>query len=1643
MMAVLVVLAHPAIVDSVSAAGNGELTIDVEHENGNQADEVNALIIYQDGSYYDEIKNYPGVDLKHTFSNLPTGHDYKVNAYIHDQFAGSTGAITIPADNGFTWWDESSKSKTISVDNPIELSPTVYHSDGSTPLEGAYVRVTSHEDDPDGPGKIVWRSATTESDGETDPSPLYLYPTDGDDPGKYTLEVLQDGEEVASREYDSLNSDTAPDITTDARVPEYDLSVSADPNDGGDIDGEPFGSVEQGTEIQLTADPDSGYEFDHWSGDYPSGSREDTDISVTVTEDKSLAAHFEEIPEYDLSVSSSSGGTVDASQTGSIQEGTDVSLTVDANQGYKFSHWSGDYPSGDRENPTISVAMNQDRDLTANFERLKRDLTVDVRHQSGDRAEEVNALVVWQDEVGNGPYKKFENYPSVAIKQKINNLPGGHRYKINAYINDQFAGTTGWVNIENSDKSETINVDNPVWIKPTVYYTDGSTPLEGATVKIKSHEGTQWRSSTTGGDGLTSAGKLWLFPTNKGSYTIKILNDGERIATKQITSLNADRDIEITTSVPIRRLDVDTTGSGGVEVFPPGLSTQSLNRKYVDRTEVELVANSGPDHKFAGWEGDIGDADPESRRLEVTMSDSRDITATFDRKTNTDTGRLTVNIKDQDKNTVVDKKYQLFVDGNRLDPNTEEKVVLAPGTYQVTVEPTDFGTDEMIKTSKTVTIEEGRHTSVTLIPFSTRTYSLDIDVPAKGGGVSVAPPGVSAVNDVSQTYEQGTEVTVTANPTQGYEFIKWNAGSQVTTPTQKSIKFAIRQNKTLSPEFEKKTEKINQITWTKSPPKKVNPSESFKIALSGYAEGDGDVCLRTYPSRGNYPEVPMEDRCKSVSKGEFNIEYSINSAQELIDLDKRNFHIERFNRIRVAGELTTNTGILGAFESTSTSDDYTEIVPKPTEVTEFPYEETSKLHIPTAHPDTRQWKWMGVRVMREKLSEPNKYRISINIRNAGKDPGEFSFFEDLDGHPNSQLLILLNDSNTRVSKVQSTANGQTAFIEGVNEFERVTAPLTVASDIASGGLKYAAKKLITTFAKDIAFEFIENNVDLGIKSELKIPVDWQNNGDSNDIRVLRINFTRDTVGLGNKISEINSYTLTIDIKVTSGSAPELVILPDMRGKFIHQESGAGASPQHRYLTEYRRQITVPLPSEQTRSPSTTSEERAEISSVTPPDGEFHIGENVRTTATIRNAASKPQTFFVGYSAIGPSGTSYDNDNTTGTQVRLSPGETRTVDLSWNVKSGGPSADADSLSNGKYDLVVAVWNESDRVNLNTKLDQQVVENQIVVNSRNKQSAEAPALLTFTNQTIPSGSSDIGIDTAQFGNQTVSGERFVIVVHKTVGETYGSEIGPKIGKSDVLSAGTQHSVEVDLSQTLGPSDDMAELTESQSLVAMLHRADTTDGDDVTHGAHITRDGAKVTSRAQLTVSSSSETGGTVGDLGADVTRSVSSESITSGGEVTITTEVTDVSVTANGSVPSVSVPEVNSATIQSVTVNDAPVGGETVIEEATTAGSAVTLSSDSVDTDVTPSVTVTVTETVTVGNEPGVTHSITGNVTVGETAVDADPVSVTVTPLEGAAGEFDADGDGEIDIGELSQAAAAFIDGDLSIGEISQIAAEFIN
>jgi len=128
-------------------------------------------------------------------------------------------------------------------------------------------------------------------------------------------------------------------------------TVTKDPN---------FPAFPSGGVAVLTAVPDSGYQFNGWSGDITDSQNP---IGVLMDGNKNITANF--IRTYFLLTVSAQYGTVikNPDQPG-FTPGTVAELTAVPNNGYEFSGWSGDIT--DSQNP-IGVLMDGDKSITANF----------------------------------------------------------------------------------------------------------------------------------------------------------------------------------------------------------------------------------------------------------------------------------------------------------------------------------------------------------------------------------------------------------------------------------------------------------------------------------------------------------------------------------------------------------------------------------------------------------------------------------------------------------------------------------------------------------------------------------------------------------------------------------------------------------------------------------------------------------------------------------------------------------------------------------------------------------------------------------------------------------------------------------------------------------------------------------------------------------------------------------------------------------------------------------------------------------------------------------------------------------------------------------------------------------------------------
>lgn len=128
-----------------------------------------------------------------------------------------------------------------------------------------------------------------------------------------------------------------------------------------------------GAVVNLSAVPESGYQFVRWSGDV--GTVDDVyapEITVTVNGTYFIVAKFEVRPpvRYNLSILSIPGGSVGAPGRGTYtyDEGTVVDLEVTPAAGYEFAGWTGNVGTiADAKATSTTITMNGNYYICANF----------------------------------------------------------------------------------------------------------------------------------------------------------------------------------------------------------------------------------------------------------------------------------------------------------------------------------------------------------------------------------------------------------------------------------------------------------------------------------------------------------------------------------------------------------------------------------------------------------------------------------------------------------------------------------------------------------------------------------------------------------------------------------------------------------------------------------------------------------------------------------------------------------------------------------------------------------------------------------------------------------------------------------------------------------------------------------------------------------------------------------------------------------------------------------------------------------------------------------------------------------------------------------------------------------------------------
>ena len=159
-------------------------------------------------------------------------------------------------------------------------------------------------------------------------------------------------------------------------IPEFDLTVIAE--EGGTVSPKDTNTVDKDSTVIITAIPDNCHNFSEWRDQNNNFISDANPLTVVVTSDTVLIAHFE-IKKFNLTVEADENGTVNPVGTSERNCGTSTVLTATADSGYKFLNWTNSNNVViSTQNPRTVVVMS-DTLLKANFTEIGDEFFVELR----------------------------------------------------------------------------------------------------------------------------------------------------------------------------------------------------------------------------------------------------------------------------------------------------------------------------------------------------------------------------------------------------------------------------------------------------------------------------------------------------------------------------------------------------------------------------------------------------------------------------------------------------------------------------------------------------------------------------------------------------------------------------------------------------------------------------------------------------------------------------------------------------------------------------------------------------------------------------------------------------------------------------------------------------------------------------------------------------------------------------------------------------------------------------------------------------------------------------------------------------------------------------------------------------------------
>jgi len=293
---------------------------------------------------------------------------------------------------------------------------------------------------------------------------------------------------------------------------------------------------------------------------------------------------------------------------------------------------------------------------------------------------------------------------------------------------------------------------------------------------------------------------------------------GDFEGTDENMTIVMDEDKEITAhfeELETYELTVNIEGEGEVVMEPD-------QEEYEEGTEVDLTALPDEGWYFYDWAGDVLEGE-EGEQITIIMDQNKEVTAVFEEEV--EYYELTINIQGEGE-VDIDPHEEEYEEG------TEVNLTALPNEGWLFTEwRGDFeGTDEQIN----ITMDENKEVTA-VFEEEVEYYEVIVNIEGKGE-VDIDPH--------EEEYEEGTEVSLTAVPAEGWLFTEWRGDFE---GTDEQIDITVDENKEVTAVFEEEPIEKYDLTVSIEGEGITEPEEGTHT----YREGEV-VTVEAMPEEGWY-----------------------------------------------------------------------------------------------------------------------------------------------------------------------------------------------------------------------------------------------------------------------------------------------------------------------------------------------------------------------------------------------------------------------------------------------------------------------------------------------------------------------------------------------------------------------------------------------------------------------------------------------------------------------------------------------------------------------------------------------------------------------------------------------------------------------